>query len=74
MNELCKRSGLNLVDVVKCPLHGNSYIFVISKYASRPANIENLIEMERKAGLLSDNTYRFMLISATKLLKISKIL
>ena len=58
MNELCKRSGLNLVDVVKCPLHGNSYIFVISKYASRPANIENLIEMERKAGLLSDNTYK----------------
>ena len=58
MNELCKRSGLNLVDVVKCPLHGNSYIFIISKCASRPANIENLIDMERKAGLLSEEKYK----------------
>jgi len=57
MNELCKRVGLNLIDVIKCPLHGNSYIFVISKYASRSANIENLIDMERKAGLLTDSTY-----------------
>jgi len=57
MNELCKRAGLNLIDVTKCALHGNSYIFVISKYASRPANIENLIDMERKAGLLNEEKY-----------------
>jgi SAM-dependent methyltransferase len=59
MNELCKRSGMYLVDVVKCPLHGNSYIFVISrnKNMSRPANIANHIAMERKAGLLSEQTY-----------------
>ena len=58
MNELCKRAGLNLIDVTKCPLHGNSYIFVISKYASRPANIENLIDMERKVGLLTEEKYK----------------
>jgi C-methyltransferase C-terminal domain len=57
MNELCKRMSLNLIDVVKCPLHGNSYIFVISKYLGRPAHIQNLIDMERKAGLYTDQTY-----------------
>lgn len=58
MNELCKRASLNLIDVTKCPLHGNSYIFVISKYASRSANIENLIDMERKVGLLTEEKYK----------------
>lgn len=59
MNELCKRTNMHLIDVVKCPLHGNSYIFVVSKNGnySRPAHIYNLIEMERKLGLLSDDTY-----------------
>jgi len=59
MNELCKRSGMYLIDVVKCPLHGNSYIFVISKNRNiaRPANIENHIVMERKAGILTEKTY-----------------
>ena len=59
MNELCKLMNLHLVDVTKCPLHGNSYVFVISlnpKHA-RPANIQNLIDMERKAGLYTDETY-----------------
>ena len=59
MNELCKRTGMVLIDVIKCPLHGNSYIFVVSKNPlnARPAHIYNLIEMERKQGLLTDDTY-----------------
>lgn len=57
MNELCKRVGLNLIDVVKCPLHGNSYIFVISANLTRHFNIQNHIEMERKIGLFNENTY-----------------
>jgi 2-polyprenyl-3-methyl-5-hydroxy-6-metoxy-1,4-benzoquinol methylase len=59
MNELCKRKELYLIDVVKCPLHGNSYIFVISKNKSirRQSHIQNLIDMERKAGLMSEQTY-----------------
>lgn len=57
MNELCKSADLNLVDVVKCPLHGNSYIFVISKSISRPFNVENLISMESKLGLYDDKIY-----------------
>jgi len=59
MNELCKRMNLYLLDVSKCPLHGNSYIFTISKDVTkaRPANIANLIDMERIAGLLRKETY-----------------
>lgn len=59
MNKLCRRAGMFLVDVIKCPLHGNSYIFVISRNEtySRPSNIENLIEMEKKSGLYTDKTY-----------------
>lgn len=48
MNELCKRTGFHLVDVVKCPLHGVSYIFVLSKNPrlARPKHIQNLMDME----------------------------
>lgn len=58
MNEVCKRAGLHLIDVIKCPLHGNSYIFVISKQNRRPANVKNLIDMEIKAGLFRNETYK----------------
>jgi cyclopropane fatty-acyl-phospholipid synthase-like methyltransferase len=58
MNELCKRVGVNLIDATKCPLHGNSYIFVISIGTNRSANIDNLIKMEANAGLMSEHTYR----------------
>lgn len=57
MNELCKRSGLNLVDVITTPIHGTSYIFVISATESRPAHIENLIKNETELGLLDRDTY-----------------
>ena len=59
MNELCRRTGMHLVDVTKCPLHGNSYIFILSKniFAARPEHISNLIAMERKEGLYSESTY-----------------
>lgn len=46
MNELCKRAGLFLVDMVRCPLHGNSYIFVVSKIDRRPENVKNLVAMD----------------------------
>jgi hypothetical protein len=47
MNELVKRAGLNLVDVIKTPIHGNSYVFVLSNH-NRPYYINNLIAMEAK--------------------------
>jgi SAM-dependent methyltransferase len=52
MNELAKRAGINLIDVIKTPIHGNSYVFVFSLTEQRPHNIENLIAMEHKLNKL----------------------
>lgn len=59
MHMLCQRAGLYLIDSVKCPLHGNSYIFVISKnkMVSRPMNIKNIEDMEKNKGLYSKVKY-----------------
>lgn len=47
MSELVKRAGLHLIDVIKTPIHGNSYVFVLS-FNSKPYYINNLISMESK--------------------------
>ena len=59
MTMLCDRAGLYLIDVIKTPIHGNSYIFVISRNFMnyRPLHIKNLIHNEEKLGLYSDETY-----------------
>ena len=57
MFKLAQRSGLNLIDVVKTPIHGNSYIFVLSLQNSRPHHVQNIIAME--APLLKKSTYQF---------------
>jgi SAM-dependent methyltransferase len=57
MHLLCRRAGLNLIDVVKNPIHGTSYIFVISPSVARPGRIRNFIELERDQGLLNPKTY-----------------
>lgn len=57
MNELCKRAGLNLIDVVRHPIHGKSFIFIISKSKSAEYRIKNLIDYERSLGLYDDKTY-----------------
>jgi 2-polyprenyl-3-methyl-5-hydroxy-6-metoxy-1,4-benzoquinol methylase len=54
---LCNRAGLNLIDVVKTPIHGTSYIFIISADRSAPSTIKNLVEMETAAGLYTNFTY-----------------
>lgn len=57
IDALCKRAGLNLIDVVKSPVHGMSYIFIISKYKRAPKTIQNLIDLETKKGLYDKRTY-----------------
>ena len=54
-NALAKRSSFYLVDVIKTPIHGTSYIFVLSKDKKRPKHIANLVEMEQ--SLLQPETY-----------------
>jgi len=57
MKALCKRAGLNLIDVVKTPIHGTSYIFIISPSRKAKFTIKNLIAMETAAGLYKEDTY-----------------
>jgi SAM-dependent methyltransferase len=58
INALCKRAGLNLIDVVKSPVHGMSYIFIISReYKRAPKTIQNLIDLETQKGLYDIKTY-----------------
>lgn len=56
MYKLARRAGLFLIDVVKAPIHGNSYIFILSKQDRRPAHVANIIAME--APLLKASTYQ----------------
>lgn len=55
MRALAKRADWNLVDVVKTPIHGTSYIFVLSPNYKRPKHIKNLISLESK--LQNADTY-----------------
>lgn len=57
MRELCRRTGFNLVDVQKTPIHGTSYVFVLSVNKQAPERVNNLIEFERQKGLLDTTTY-----------------
>mgnify|MGYP006281381101 FL=1 len=54
---LCERAGLNLIDVIKHPIHGTSYIFVISRDKEAKLNIEKLILEEENFGLYDPDTY-----------------
>ena len=56
-NELVKRTNLNLIDVIKTPVHGVSYLFVLSKKKMNEHRIQNLIDVERETGLYSKKTY-----------------
>lgn len=58
MRELCARTGYELVDVVKTPVHGTSYVFILSPTKGSPRRIENLVEFEKSAGLLNTDTYQ----------------
>lgn len=54
---LCNRAGLHLIDVMRHPIHGDSYIFVISRVKEAKVYIESLILEEEKMGLYDPDTY-----------------
>lgn len=56
MKALAQRAGLCLIDAIKTPIHGVSYIFVLAK-KSVSHRTENIIAMEQMAGLYTDETY-----------------
>lgn len=53
MSKICERAGLNLINVLRHPIHGNSYIFVISRSRSHPGKIADIIAQEQQAGVYS---------------------
>ena len=57
MNELARRAGLNLIDITKTPIHGNSYVFVFSKVAGPSARVIQVLNEESQAGLMNPATY-----------------
>jgi 2-polyprenyl-3-methyl-5-hydroxy-6-metoxy-1,4-benzoquinol methylase len=57
MKCLAERAGLYLVDVVKTPIHGTSYIFVLAKKQTNEHHIANILAMEAAAGLQQAETY-----------------
>jgi 2-polyprenyl-3-methyl-5-hydroxy-6-metoxy-1,4-benzoquinol methylase len=58
MRRLASRAGLNLIDVVKAPIHGNSYIFILSKKSYNLHRVNNIVAMEAAHGLADLATYR----------------
>ena len=57
MNELARRAGLNLIDITKTPIHGNSYVFVFSKHPATDGKVAAVLAEERAAGLQDPQTY-----------------
>ncbi len=57
MKCLAERAGLYLVDVVKTPIHGTSYVFVLSKKRMNEHRVKNILDMESAAGLQTAMTY-----------------
>jgi 2-polyprenyl-3-methyl-5-hydroxy-6-metoxy-1,4-benzoquinol methylase len=57
MHKLAQRVGLHVIDVVKTPIHGNSYIFILSKHPFNKNRVDNIVAMEHSYGLLNLETY-----------------
>lgn len=66
MSRLARRAGLFLVDVIKTPVHGNTYIFVLSKAEINKHRVHNILQMEKKNGLQDFETYRNWSASARR--------
>ena len=57
MKALATRAGLKLVDIIKTPIHGNSYVFVFSKQAQAKMSVDLILTYERQIGLQNLETY-----------------
>lgn len=57
MSKLAQRAGLNLIDTIKTPIHGNSYIFILSRIDINKNRVKNIIDLEAAYGLLNKDLY-----------------
>jgi SAM-dependent methyltransferase len=57
MQWLAERAKLSLIDVVKTPIHGTSYIFVLAKQPANEYRVANILATEAALGLQLPDTY-----------------
>jgi len=57
MSALAARAGLYIIDIQKTPIHGNSYLFVMSKTPGARPSVQLQLDQEREQGLQDMNTY-----------------
>lgn len=57
MSALAARAGLHIIDIQKTPIHGNSYLFVLSKNPGARPSVQLQLDQEREQGLQDMNTY-----------------
>jgi 2-polyprenyl-3-methyl-5-hydroxy-6-metoxy-1,4-benzoquinol methylase len=57
MSALAARAGLHIIDIQKTPIHGNSYVFVMSKNSGARSSVQLQLDQERELGLQDMNTY-----------------
>ena len=68
MRRLAARAGLYLQDVVKTPIHGTSYVFILGHEDRRPQRIKNILDLESARGLQTAQTYADWALGVDKLL------
>ena len=69
MQCLVRRAGLYLIDVIKTPIHGTSYIFVLSKQPTNQRGIQNILAIEKDHGLMQADTYTKWVSNLQRLLQ-----
>lgn len=69
MQALAERAGLHLIDVVKTPIHGTSYIFILGRQPKNKQRVENILAMEATAGLADPITYRGWAVDVATLIR-----
>jgi ubiquinone/menaquinone biosynthesis C-methylase UbiE len=75
MSRICERAGLNLINVLRHPIHGNSYIFVISQSRSNPDKIAEIIQQEQDQGVYSTQLLdRFRLNAEHSVAEVVKVI
>ena len=57
MIALAARAGLHIIDIQKTPIHGNSYMFVMSKHPGARPSVQLQLGQESEQGLQDMNTY-----------------
>lgn len=57
MSALAARAGLHIIDIQKTPIHGNSYMFVMSKVSGSRPSVQLQLDQEGQQGLQDMNTY-----------------